>query len=207
MDSLKVLGSVGEPINEEAWNWYSEKVGRNKCQIVDTWWQTETGGILISSIPNITQSKATFSGNALPGINPILLSDDGQEVVEPNKSGNLCIKDPWPGMIRGVWGDKEKFMDAYLKKFPGYYFAGDGAFKNEEGLFRIVGRVDDVINVSGHRLGSAEIENAINNHVDICESAVIGYPHEIKGEGICVFAIAKKDLGDKVGDTKQEIIK
>jgi len=206
MDSLKVLGSVGEPINEEAWNWYSEKVGRNKCQIVDTWWQTETGGILISSIPNITQSKATFSGNALPGINPILLSDDGQEVVEPNKSGNLCIKDPWPGMIRGVWGDKEKFMDAYLKKFPGYYFAGDGAFKNEEGLFRIVGRVDDVINVSGHRLGSAEIENAINNHVDICESAVIGYPHEIKGEGICVFAIAKKDLGDKVGDTKQEII-
>lgn len=206
MDSLKVLGTVGEPINEEAWNWYNEKVGRNRCQIVDTWWQTETGGILISAIPGITKSKATFAGNALPGINPILLDNEGSEVVESNKSGNLCIKDPWPGMIRGVWGDGKKFMDTYLNKFPGYYFAGDGAFKNEEGLFRIVGRVDDVITVSGHRLGSAEIENAINKHEEICESAVIGYPHEIKGEAICVFAIAKNDCDDTLSDLPQEIM-
>ena len=206
MDSLKVLGTVGEPINEEAWGWYSEKVGKNKCQIVDTWWQTETGGILISAIPKVTKSKATFAGSALPGINPILLTENGKEIGKRNQSGNLCIKDPWPSMIRGVWGDSEKFMDTYLTKFPGYYFAGDGAFRNEEGLFRIVGRVDDVINVSGHRLGSAEIENAINKHVEICESAVIGYPHEIKGEAICVFAITKKNLSGNLDKIKSEII-
>lgn len=206
MSSLKVLGTVGEPINEEAWNWYNEKVGKKNCQIVDTWWQTETGGILISALPNLTKSKASFAGNPLPGIEPILLDNEGVEVIEADISGNLCIKKPWPSMIRGVWGDKEKFIDTYLSKFPGYYFAGDGAFRNSEGLYRIVGRVDDVINVSGHRLGSAEIENAINKHEEICESAVIGFPHDVKGEAICAFAIAKKDLADKIDDVRQEII-
>lgn len=206
MSSLKVLGTVGEPINEEAWNWYNEKVGKKNCQIVDTWWQTETGGILISALSNLTKSKASFAGNPLPGIEPILLDNEGVEVTEADISGNLCIKKPWPSMIRGVWGDKEKFIDTYLSKFPGYYFAGDGAFRNSEGLYRIVGRVDDVINVSGHRLGSAEIENAINKHEEICESAVIGFPHDVKGEAICAFAIAKKDLADKIDDVRQEII-
>jgi len=198
MPSLKVLGTVGEPINEEAWSWYNEKVGKNKCAIVDTWWQTETGGIMISSLPNITKSKASFAGYPLPGITPILFDEEGNEITELNKSGNLCIKNPWPSMIRGVWGDKEKFMNTYLKKYPGSYFAGDGAFRDEEGQYRIVGRVDDVINVSGHRIGSAEIENSVNTHNLICESAVIGYPHEIKGEAISVFAIAKQDLNDKI---------
>ncbi|MBL6664986.1 MAG: acetate--CoA ligase [Rickettsiales bacterium] len=206
MPSLKVLGSVGEPINEEAWNWYNEKVGKNNCQIVDTWWQTETGGILISALPNLTNSKASFAGNPLPGIEPILLDNEGAEIKGADISGNLCIKKPWPSMIRGVWGDREKLIDTYLSKFPGYYFAGDSAFRSIEGLYRVIGRVDDVINVSGHRLGSAEIENAINKHEEICESAVIGFPHDIKGEAICVFAIAKKDLSAKIHQTRQEII-
>ena len=191
LSSLKVLGSVGEPINEEAWQWYFEKIGKKKCPIVDTWWQTETGGIMISSLAGIADSKPAHAGLPLPGIVPILLDDSGKEILEKNKIGNLCLKQPWPSMARGIWGDREKFLQTYYQQFFGYYLAGDGAFQNEEGLYRIVGRTDDVIKVSGHRLGTAEIENAINSHAAVSESAVIGVPHEIKGETIYAFVILK----------------
>lgn len=191
LSSLKTIGTVGEPINEEAWQWYFEKVGKKKCAIVDTWWQTETGGIMISSLSGITQSKPSFAGLPLPGTNPVLLDDQAREITKQNVVGNLCLKHPWPSVIRSVWRDHKKCYDTYFKQFPGYYFAGDGAFRDENGLFRIIGRVDDVINASGHRLGTAEIESAINMHKNISESAVIGFPHEIKGEGICAFAIVK----------------
>lgn len=192
LESLKTLGTVGEPINQEAWDWYNKKIGGEKCPIVDSWWQTETGGIMISAISRVTPSIATYAGKPLCGVQPKLLDDEGVEISEINKTGNLCIAKPWPGMARGIWGDKQKFYDTYFARFKGYYFSGDGAFKNIDGLFRIVGRVDDVLNVSGHRLGTAEIENIVNMHENIAESAVIGFKHEIKGEGICVFAIAKK---------------
>ena len=191
MPSLKTLGSVGEPINQEAWLWYHEKVGKKKCAIVDTWWQTETGGILISSLAGVTDSLPTFAGLPLPGIKPVLLDEEGKEILENDKIGNLCFKEPWPSMARGVWGDDKKFLETYFTKFSGYYFAGDGAFRDKDGLYRLIGRVDDVINVSGHRLGTAEIENVINMHEMVSESAVIGYPHEIKGEGICAFVIVR----------------
>lgn len=191
LQSLKTLGTVGEPINQEAWQWYYEKIGAKKCPIVDTWWQTETGGIMISALSGVTESRATYAGLPLCGIVPILLDDDGHEITEPNKTGNLCIKNPWPGMARGVWGDAKKFHDTYFARFPGYYFAGDGAFCSEDGLYRITGRTDDVLKISGHRIGTAEIENAINQHPQVTESAVIGFPHEIKGEGICAFIIVK----------------
>ncbi len=191
LQSLKTLGTVGEPINHEAWQWYYEKIGGGKCAIVDTWWQTETGGIMISALSGITESKATFAGLPLPGIAPVLLDDHGVEITEPNKTGNLCFKQPWPSMIRGIWNDAEKFRDTYFSHFAEYYFAGDGAFRNEDGLYRIIGRVDDVLNVSGHRLGTAEIENVINKHENVAESAVIGFAHPIKGEGICAFVTAK----------------
>lgn len=206
MPSLKTLGSVGEPINQEAWLWYHQKVGKEKCAIVDTWWQTETGGILISSLAGVTQSKPTFAGKPLPGVKPILLDEDGVEITQHNQIGNLCFKEPWPSMLRGVWGDKEKFMDTYFSRFAGYYFAGDGAFFDEQGNYRVIGRVDDVINVSGHRLGTAEIENAINMHEKVSESAVIGYPHPIKGEGICAFVIAKEE-NENLASEIVEIIK
>lgn len=191
LSSLKTLGSVGEPINEEAYSWYFKYVGKDKCPLVDTWWQTETGGIMISSLSGITGSKASYAGMPLPGIYPVLLDDEGKEITQSNVVGNLCIKKPWPSVIRTVWGDHKKCYDTYFKRFPGYYFAGDGAFRDENGLFRIIGRVDDVINASGHRLGTAEIESAINIHDKVSESAVVGYPHEIKGEGICAFVIVK----------------
>jgi acetyl-CoA synthetase len=206
LSSLKVLGSVGEPINKEAYNWFDEKIGKGKCPIVDTWWQTETGGIMISSLANKTTSKPTFAGLPLPGIAPILLDEDGKEIKEPNKVGNLCFKQPWPSIIRSVYGDHKKCVDTYFKRFSGYYFTGDGAFRDEGGLFRIIGRVDDVINSSGHRLGTAEIENVINEHPKISESAVIGYPHEIKGEGILAFAIVKNDVG-RLDEEAQRIVK
>ncbi|MBM3579305.1 MAG: acetate--CoA ligase [Alphaproteobacteria bacterium] len=199
LSSLKTLGTVGEPINEEAWQWYFEKIGKKKCPIVDTWWQTETGGILISSMAGVFDSKPAHAGLPLPGIVPILLDDSGKEITEKNKVGNLCMCQAWPGMARGVWGDREKFVKTYYSPFLGNYFAGDGAFVSDDGLYRIIGRTDDVIKVSGHRLGTAEIENAINSHPQVSESAAIGVPHEIKGEAICVFAIAKKE---KVSDTK-----
>ncbi len=214
LSSLRVLGSVGEPINEEAWEWYFEKVGGGKCPIVDTWWQTETGGIMISSLAGVTDSKAAHAGLPLPGIVPILVDDEGNEILENNKVGNLCIKQPWPSMIRGVWGDREKFLNYFKKVMLSLskhdsgpklescfdklsmttvvYIAGDGAFRTEGGLYRIIGRTDDVIKVSGHRLGTAEIENAINSHPDVTESAVIGVPHEIKGEAVFAFVISKK---------------
>ncbi len=191
LSSLKTLGSVGEPINEEAWSWYNEKIGKKKCPIVDTWWQTETGGILISTMAGVTESKAAHAGLPLPGIVPILLDDLGKEILEKNKIGNLCFSQSWPAMARDIWGDHEKFLKTYLQPFPKYYLAGDGAFQNEDGLYRIIGRTDDVIKVSGHRLGTAEIENAINSHPNVSESAAIGLPHQIKGEGICAFVILK----------------
>ena len=212
LSSLKTLGTVGEPINEEAWQWYYEKVGNKKCSIVDTWWQTETGGILISSLAGVTRSKPACAGLPLPGIVPILFDDAGKEVSEKNKVGNLCLSQPWPGMARGVWGDKEKFFKTYYEQFPGNYFAGDGAFKNEDNLYRIIGRTDDVIKVSGHRLGTAEIENAINSHAKVSESAVIGVPHEIKGEGIYAFVILSslslvQSNEDLVNQIKEIIVK
>ncbi len=191
LSSLKTLGSVGEPINEEAWNWYNEKIGQKKCPIVDTWWQTETGGILISTMAGVTESKPAHAGLPMPGIVPILLDDFGKEILEKNKIGNLCFSQAWPAMARDIWGDHEKFLKTYLQPFPKYYLAGDGAFQNEDGLYRIIGRTDDVIKVSGHRLGTAEIENAINSHPNVSESAAIGLPHQIKGEGIYAFVILK----------------
>ena len=212
LSSLKTLGTVGEPINEEAWQWYYEKVGNKKCSIVDTWWQTETGGILISSLAGVTKSKPACAGLPLPGIVPILFDDAGKEVSEKNKVGNLCFRQPWPGMARGVWGDKEKFFKTYYEQFRGNYFAGDGAFKNEDNLYRIIGRTDDVIKVSGHRLGTAEIENAINSHAKVSESAVIGVPHEIKGESIYAFVILSslslvQSNEDLVNQIKEIIVK
>ena len=207
LSSLKTLGTVGEPINEEAWQWYHEKIGNEKCPIVDTWWQTETGGILISSMSGVTESKPSCAGLPLPGIVPILFDDAKKEVVEKDAVGNLCFVQPWPSMARGVWGDKDKFFKTYYESFPGYYFAGDGAFQNQEGLFRIIGRTDDVIKVSGHRLGTAEIENAINSHENISESAVIGVPHDIKGESIYAFAIAKNSAENLEKEISEIIVK
>ncbi len=194
LSSLRVLGTVGEPINEEAWQWYFEKIGSKKCPIVDTWWQTETGGILISSLAGVIDSKPAHAGLPLPGIVPILLDDAGKEILQPEKIGNLCFTQPWPAMARDVWGDHEKFLKTYYENFPEKYFAGDGAFRDRDGLYRIIGRTDDVIKVSGHRLGTAEIENAINSHEEVSESAVIGIPHEIKGEGIYAFVSRKSSV-------------
>lgn len=209
LSSLKTLGTVGEPINEEAWNWYFTKIGKEKCPIVDTWWQTETGGILISSLSGVTKSKAAYAGMPLPGIVPILFDDLGNEVKENNKIANLCFKQPWPGMARGVWGDRDKFITTYYQKFKGYYLAGDSAFYDENNLYRIIGRNDDVIKVSGHRLGTAEIENAINSCENIVESAVIAVPHEITGEAIYAFAIFKEkpDNEDILKEQITQIIK
>lgn len=198
LSSLKVLGSVGEPINEEAWHWFNEKIGRKKCPIVDTWWQTETGGILISTMAGVTESKPAHAGLPLPGIQPVLLDDSGKKISEKNKIGNLCFAQAWPSMARAVWNNPQKFFETYYKQFPGYYLAGDGAFCDEDGLYRIIGRTDDVIKVSGHRLGTAEIENAINSNEKVAESAVIGLPHQIKGEGVYAFVILKNSADEAV---------
>ena len=189
LSSLRVLGSVGEPINEEAWLWYFEKIGNKKCAIVDTWWQTETGGIMISSMAGVTDSKPAHAGLPLCGITPVLFDDEGREILENQRTGNLCFSQAWPSMARGVWGDDKKFFSTYYEQFPNHYFAGDSAFRNKDGLYRIIGRTDDVIKVSGHRLGTAEIESAINSHEAVSESAVIGVPHKIKGEAIYAFVI------------------
>ncbi len=189
LKSLKVLGSVGEPINEEAWHWYNEKVGKNKCPIVDTWWQTETGGIMISTLAGITPSIPSYATKPLPGIQPVLLSADGIELEGNNVEGLLCIKYPWPSILRTTYGDHERCRQTYFSLYPGYYFTGDGAKRDEDGNYRIIGRVDDVINVSGHRLGTAEVENAINRHPHVVESAVVGFPHDIKGQGIYAYVI------------------
>lgn len=197
LSSLKVLGSVGEPINEEAWNWYNEHIGKGRCPIVDTWWQTETGGILISPIAGVTKTKPTYATLPLPGVQPILVDENGVEIEGNGVSGNLCIKYPWPSIIRTTWGDHERCRQTYFSTYPGRYFTGDGCLRDEDGYYRITGRVDDVLNVSGHRIGTAEVENAINMHADVIESAVVGYPHDIKGQGIYAFVICENTLDDE----------
>ena len=192
--SLRVIGSVGEPINEEAWKWYHRYIGKSRCPLVDTWWQTETGGIMISPIAGITPLKPTMATLPLPGVQPCLLSPEGQEIEGNNIEGLLCIKYPWPGIIRTTYGDHERCKNVYFGPFSGYYFTGDGARRDEDGYYRIIGRVDDVINVSGHRIGTAEVENAINCHPFVVESAVVGYPHDIKGQGIFAYVICDRDI-------------
>ena len=190
LDSLKVLGTVGEPINEEAWQWYHEHIGKEKCPIVDTWWQTETGGIMISPLAGITELKPTYATLPLPGIQPCLLDADGQEIEGNDVSGNLCVKYPWPSMLRTTYGDHERCRQVYFSSYQDKYFTGDGCRRDENGFYRITGRVDDVINVSGHRIGTAEVEDAINTYEKVVESAVVGYPHRIKGQGIYAFVIS-----------------
>ena len=206
LSSLKVLGTVGEPINEEAWSWYHKEIGKEKCPIVDTWWQTETGGIMISPLAGITKLKPTFATLPLPGITPIIVDDQGHEIKGNNVSGNLCIKSPWPSMARTIYGDHERFKKTYFSQFPGYYFTGDGCRRDEEGFYRITGRVDDVLNVSGHRLGTAEIEDAINQCDQVVESAVVGFTHDIKGQGIYAYIIAKGDIKN-LDNLKENILK
>ena len=189
LDSLKVLGSVGEPINEEAWHWYNDHIGHGKCPIVDTWWQTETGAIMISPLAGITPTRPTFATLPLPGVQLALMDENGQEIpVKQDKAeGRLAVKFPWPSMARSVYGDHERYKSVYFSQFPGKYFTGDGAYRDASGNYRITGRVDDVVIVSGHNLGTAPIENAINEHLAVAESAIVGYPHEIKGTALCAY--------------------
>jgi acetyl-CoA synthetase len=203
LSSLKVLGTVGEPINEEAWHWYDEHIGKNRCPIVDTWWQTETGGIMVSNLAGVTPSKPSYATLPLPGIQPILVDEKGNEIHGNDVSGNLCIKFPWPSTIRTTYGDHERCRTNYFATYANLYFTGDGCYRDENGLYRITGRVDDVLNVSGHRLGTAEIENAINMHEDIIESAVVGYPHDIKGQGIYAYVICNHTISDKATAQKE----
>jgi acetyl-CoA synthetase len=206
LDSLKVLGTVGEPINEEAWHWYDEHIGKKKCPIVDTWWQTETGGVLISNLAGVTPAKPAHATLPLPGIQPLLVDENGKEITGNSVSGNLCIKFPWPGMLRTTYGDHERCRVNYFATYENLYFTGDGCLRDEAGNYRITGRVDDVLNVSGHRIGTAEVENAINMHAGVVESAVVGYPHDIKGQGIYAFVIYQGTHGDENGN-RQDITK
>ena len=203
LSSLKVLGSVGEPINAEAWHWYDEHVGKHNCPIVDTWWQTETGGILISSLAGVTPQKPTFATLPMPGVQAVLLNNEGDE-IEGEGEGILAIKHPWPSIARTIWGDHERYKNVYLSAYPGYYFPGDGALRDAEGNYRITGRVDDVVIVSGHNLGTAPIENAINEHPEVVESAVVGFPHEIKGNALCAYVIVR-DRGVDSSAVEKEI--
>lgn len=205
LSSIRVLGSVGEPINEEAWHWFDENIGKGNAPIVDTWWQTETGGIMISPIAFVTPTKPSFATLPLPGIQPILVDENGNELVGNSVSGNLCIKFPWPGMLRTTYGDHERCKLTYFSTYENLYFTGDGCLRDEDGYYRITGRVDDVINVSGHRIGTAEVENAINMHSGVVESAVVGYPHEVKGQGIYAFVIYPKAHEDETL-TRQDIL-
>ncbi len=208
LSSLQILGSVGEPINAEAWHWYDDNIGKNRCPIVDTWWQTETGGILISPIANVTETKPTFATLPLPGVQPVLVDENGAEIEGNGVSGNLCLKFPWPGILRTTWGDHERCRQTYFSTYPGLYFTGDGCLRDEDGYYRITGRVDDVLNVSGHRIGTAEVENAINMHTGVVESAVVGYPHDIKGQGIYAFVITddEQPAGHDAELTKRDIL-
>ena len=205
LDSLKVLGTVGEPINVEAWNWYHRHIGKEKCPIVDTWWQTETGGVMISGMGAHHPMKPSFAGYPMPGIQPVLLDADGKEITENAVEGYLCIKAAWPSILRTTYGDHERCYNTYFSGFKNHYFTGDSARRDEDGMYRIIGRVDDVINVSGHRLGTAEIENAINKNSHVVESAVVGYPHDIKGQGIFAFIICK-EMPKDVEFAKEDII-
>ena len=191
--SLRILGSVGEPINPEAWNWYNNIIGNGKCPIVDTWWQTETGGILITPLPGVTDTKPGSATKPFFGIQPVLVDNENNELNGPSE-GNLCINMSWPGQMRTVFGDHERFIDTYFSTFPGRYFSGDGCRRDEDGYFWITGRVDDVINVSGHRMGTAEVESALVAHPDVAEAAVVGYPHDIKGQGIYAYVTINIDL-------------
>jgi acetyl-CoA synthetase len=212
LSTLRVLGTVGEPINEEAWNWYYENIGKSRCPIVDTWWQTETGGILISNLAAVTPQKRSHATLPLPGVQPLLVDEKGEPIPGSDAakdgvyhakgdgatgSGNLCIKFPWPSIIRTTYGDHERCRQTYFATYPGLYFTGDGALRDGEGNYRITGRVDDVLNVSGHRIGTAEVENAINMHTGVVESAVVGYPHDIKGQGIYAFVIFNGNKSDE----------
>ena len=206
LSSLKVLGTVGEPINEEAWNWYNINIGKNNCPIVDTWWQTETGGILISSIPNVIPDKPTFATKPFLGVQPMLVDDNGNELKDNNIVGKLCINFPWPSIARTIWGNHERYINTYFSTFKGKYFTGDGAYRDEYGNYRITGRVDDVVIVSGHNLGTAPIEDAINEHPNIAESAIVGFPHEIKGNALYGF-ITLKDSSIDNNSIKSDINK
>jgi len=201
LSTLKVLGTVGEPINEEAWHWYDENIGKGNCPIIDTWWQTETGGGLISNLAGVTPAKPSWATLPLPGVQPLLVDERGGEVTTPDEDGilkgNLCIKAPWPGILRTTYGDHERCRLNYFATYPNLYFTGDGALKDADGNYRITGRVDDVLNISGHRIGTAEVENAINMHSGVVESAVVGYPHDIKGQGIYAYVIYNGHHGDE----------
>ena len=209
LSSLKVLGTVGEPINEEAWHWYDEHIGKKKCPIVDTWWQTETGGTLISNLAGITPAKPGWATLPIPGVQPVLVDERGNEITTKDENGllkgNLCIKTPWPAILRTTYGDHERCRTNYFATYENLYFTGDGAIKDEQGFYRITGRVDDVLNVSGHRIGTAEVENAINMHASVVESAVVGYPHDVKGQGIYAYVICSSMHGDEE-QTKKDIL-
>ena len=209
LSSLTTLGTVGEPINEEAWHWYDENIGKKKCPIVDTWWQTETGGTLISNLAGVTPGIPSWASLPMPGVQPILVDENGKEVTEKDEhgmlKGNLCIKAPWPSILRTTYGDHERCRTNYFATYPGLYFTGDGALKDEKGNYRITGRVDDVLNVSGHRIGTAEVENAINMHAGVVESAVVGYPHDVKGQGIYAYVIFSGHHGDDAS-RRQDIL-
>lgn len=192
LSSLRIIGSVGEPINDEAWHWYHEHIGKGNCPLVDTWWQTETGGILISPLPNITKLKPAFATLPLPGIQLAIMDEGKKEMIGNEVSGSLCIKQPWPSIARTIWGDHQRYKETYFTAFPGYYFTGDGALRDEDGYYRITGRVDDVIIISGHNLGTAPIEDAINEHPLVAESAIVGFPHDIKGSALYGFVILKE---------------
>ncbi|MBX3101876.1 MAG: acetate--CoA ligase [Bacteroidetes bacterium] len=211
LGSLRIIGSVGEPINIEAWEWYHTYVGKRRCPVLDTWWQTETGAIMISPMGGQPAHKPCFAALPLPGVEPVLMDPEGKEITwKPGDTieGNLCIRNPWPGIARTTWGDHERFLNTYFTAYPGYYFTGDGCKRDAEGHYRILGRVDDVINVSGHRIGTAEVENAINEHPDIIESAVVGYPHDIKGQGIYAYVIVGKPglPQEEIARTVNEVI-
>ena len=204
LSSLKVLGTVGEPINEDAWHWYNKEIGEENCPIVDTWWQTETGGIMISNLSGVTPAKPTFATLPLPGIQPCLVDKSGMEIEGNNVKGKLCIKFPWPSMARTIYNNHQRFKDTYFADFENKYFTGDGALRDENGMYRITGRVDDVIIVSGHNLGTAEIESAMDEHENVCETAIIGYPHPIKGNGVYAYVICHNKPKNE-GVLKKEI--
>ncbi|HOP34781.1 MAG TPA: acetate--CoA ligase, partial [Syntrophales bacterium] len=205
ISSLKVLGTVGEPINPEAWNWYYTRIGRSECPIVDTWWQTETGGILITPLPGAVPVKPGMATVPFMGVWPALLNDEGKEIPETVASGALVMKKPWPGIMRGVYGDPKRFQETYFEQFPGYYVAGDGARRDKDGYYQITGRIDDVINVSGHRMGTAEVESALVAHPKVAEAAVVGYPHELKGQSIYAYVTLKSGV-EKSDALKKELV-
>lgn len=212
LSSLKVIGSVGEPINEEAWHWYHSHIGKMKCPVVDTWWQTETGGIMISPIAGVTPTKPSYATLPLPGVQLMIVDQEGKELKGNSVQGNLCIKFPWPSILRTTYGDHDRCKKTYFSTYKGMYFTGDGVKRDEDGYYRILGRVDDVINVSGHRMGTAEVENAINEHPKVIESAVVGYPHDVKGQGIYAYVICdlenrtEANLINEISETVRNII-